>query len=184
MIINDDLKIYQLLGVLSEFGEKKGGDLLYEYWLKTNKLQYLPFFLDERRPPVSEDNLPYVVASENILESFIEEMTRFLVGCTPKCHMDDDTLLHGRELITQLEGLKRISFSSWAEFYGKLKRSIDGIRAITQRLLSAALGGRHPYNYLHNLTPIDFISPDPISHEEGKGKYFLLDVKGGSGSRG
>lgn len=180
MNISDDIEVYKLSKLLQELGDEKNSDFLYEYWVKSNKLKYLPKFLGRSRASVSADEVQYVIALETLLETFMETLNSFIIDryCSSYAlapDMDASTVQQCDDLIVEFEKFQEISFdSSWSVLYEKLSIAVAQITVKIDRLISVYSTGKQ-FHFITNADPVDFISAEPINLKRNTGKYFIID---------
>ncbi len=180
MNISDDIEVYKLSKLLHVFGDEKNSDFLFEYWVKSNKLKYLPKFLGRSNPSVSSDEIQYVIALESLLESFIDTLDSFIIDryCSSDIlspAVDATTIQQCDDLIVELDNLQKVSFNAgWVDLYKDLSEVIAKITAKVDRLISAYGTGKQ-FHFITNAEPEDFISSEPINLKRKLGKYFIID---------
>ena len=180
MNISDDIEVYKLSKLLQVFGDEKNSDFLYEYWVKSNKLKYLPKFLGLSRPSITADEVQYVIALESLLESFMETLNSFIIDryCSSESltiSMDTTTIQQCDDLIVELDNLQNVSTNAgWVDLYKDLSEVVAKVTAKIDRLISAYGTGKQ-FHFVTNIGPEDFISSEPINLKRKSGKYFIID---------
>lgn len=180
MNISDDVEVYKLSKLSQVFGDDKSADFLYDYWLRSNKLQYLPEFLGNHRVTVGSDEVQYVVATEALLETFVETLNGFVTDrfCSTERtspSMDSATAQMCDEFMVELENFRQITFDAgWVDLYEDLSRAIAKTTAKIDRLISAYNSGKR-FHFVTNVKPIDLISGKTVNLKSKTGKYFILD---------
>lgn len=180
MNISDDVEVYKLSKLLQVFGDEKNSDFLYEYWVKSKKLKYLPEALGRTCTSVAQDEVQYVIALETLLESFIGTLNGFIRE--PYCSLyeiapvtDASTIQQCDDLLIELENLQRVSFDAgWVNLYRDLSEAVAKITAKINRLL-ASHSTEKQFHFITNVEPKDFISGDNINLKRKTGKYFIID---------
>lgn len=180
MNISDDIEVYKLSKLLQVFGDEKNSDFLFEYWVKSNKLKYLPKFWGRSHPSVAADEVQYVIGLESLLESFMDTLNSFIIDryCssdTLSSSMDETTIQQCDDLIVELDNLQKVSFNAgWVDLYRDLSEVIAKITAKIDRLISAYSTGKQ-FHFVTNVEPEDFILSEPINLKRKSGKYFIID---------
>ena len=183
MNISDDIEVYKLSKLLQVFGDEKNSDFLFEYWVKSNKLKYLPKFLGSYHPTVASDEVQYIIALESLLESFMETLNGFIIDryCSPNnlaVSMDETTIQQCDDLIVELDNLQKVTFNAgWVDLYKDLSETIARTIAKIDRLISAYSTGKQ-FHFVTNVRPEDFISSEPVNLKRKAGKYFIVDIQG------
>lgn len=183
MNISDDIEVYKLSKLLQEFSDEKNSSFLYEYWVKSNKLKYLPKFLGLSQASVSPDEVQYVIALESLLESLIETLNSFIIDryCSSvdlRPDVDASTIQQCDDLIVELENFQGIPFdSSWNVLYEKMSIAVAQITVKIDRLISVYSTGKQ-FHFVTNVEPADFVSTEPVNLKRKTGKYFIIDKQG------
>lgn len=180
MNISDDVEVYKLSKLLQVFGDEKNSDFLYEYWVKSNKLRYLPKALGRSHASVAPDEVQYVIALESLLENFVSTLNGFIRE--PYCSVyelapiaDASTIQQCDDLIIELENFQRVSFNAgWIDLYKDLSEAVAKITTKINRLL-ASHSTEKQFHFITNVEPEDFISGDNINLKRKTGKYFIID---------
>lgn len=180
MNISDDIEVYKLSKLLQIFGDDKNADFLYEYWIKSNKLKYLPKVLGRTHASVATDEVQYVIALESLLESYMETLNGFIRE--PYCSayesaptMDASTIQQCDELIIEFENLQSVSFNAgWVDLYNDLSKAVAKITAKINRLL-ASHSTEKQFHFITNIEPDDLISCEDVNFKRKTGRYFVID---------
>ncbi len=178
-----DKEAYKLTKLLQTFGDEKNSDFLYDYWVKTNKLKFLPAFLSGRNamPSVIVDEIQYVVVLENLLEIFTNDLQSFL---NKYCSEESVSLTMGattteasKDLIDKLSKLKKLSFNAgWATLYEDLNTLLASLTVAMDKLIAYDKTGKH-IHFVTNVTADEILSSVEVDFERRAGKYFILNRK-------
>lgn len=180
MNISDDIEVYKLSKLLQIFSDDRNSNFLYEYWVKSNKLKYVPKALGRTSATVAPDEVQYVIALESLFESYMETLNGFIRE--PYCStfelvspMDTSTIQQCDELIIEFENLKSISFNAgWVDLYKDLSVAFAKITAKINRLL-ASHSTEKQFHFVTNVEAEDFISCEDINFKRKIGRYFVID---------
>ena len=183
MNISNDINAYKLSQLLEIFGDEDKSKFLFKYWVKTNKLRYLPKFIGQTDLSIAPDEIQYVIALETLLETLIDTLKNFIdVGryCSQSIlslEIDVPTLNVCNDLISALKDLQDIYLrSGLSELYEDLSKAILKITIKIDRLIAFYNSGKR-FHFIANINAEDFISSEAINFGVKRGKYFVIDAK-------
>lgn len=190
MNIKDDESVYLLSHMYDLFANGSDHSIMCRYWVKANKLAYLSQVVSDEQSlfNVAPDDVKYVIASDTVLEGFVNEFDNFLKNklyCSDvsehALEMDCGTEAYCNELIIALKELSSVKLKKWVDFFEKLCSAVAKVICKVARLNAIVRthikkNGKRPFHFLTNAEAQDFLSLEiNFDYNNGGGKYFILE---------
>lgn len=177
MDIQSELEVYKFLQLINDNGKTdEGTELFVKHLFAIHKLDYVLHLFGKEIKVKHNEDIPYLVALENVLEGFSEHFDMFIRDHKNKEGSQEearDIEADGERLIQELEQIQNVKLSS----------SLSSIfQAITPHLYTAnkCLDKLRAYKYKSGvMTNIDnstefFTRLVDINFTNDRGKYFIF----------